>query len=294
MKADAAGTVITPAVLRGWPLPMPGDGKESRGHLLVVAGTVTTPGAARLAAEAALRAGAGKLTIATTAPAAATLAVALPEALVEPLPCGTDGSLSPGAADAVVRLARQADGLLVGPGFTDPEATVELLADVLPRLDLPLVLDATASAYLGRRPTALRDHAGAAVLTVNPDELALTAHRSRQAVDADPAPVVAALAATAGVVVLCGGTEKHVACPDGRAWVFQGGGPGLGVSGSGDVQAGIVAGLLARGAPADQAAVWAGYLHGRTGERLASEVGAVGFLARELLDQVPRILVEIG
>jgi ADP-dependent NAD(P)H-hydrate dehydratase len=66
------------------------------------------------------------------------------------------------------------------------------------------------------------------------------------------------------------------------------------VSGSGDVQAGIVAGLLARRAPAEQAAVWAAYLHGRTGERLSSDVGAVGLLARELLDQVPRVLVEIG
>jgi hydroxyethylthiazole kinase-like uncharacterized protein yjeF len=294
MNAGPRGTVITPAVLRDWPLPMPGDGKESRGHLLVVAGTATTPGAARLAAEAALRAGAGKLTIATTAPAAATLAVALPEALVEPLPCDTDGNLSPGAANALVRLAKDVDALVVGPGFTDPEASIELLAGMLPRLDLALVLDATASAYVGRHPSALRHHAGPAVLTVNPDELALTAHRSRQAVAADPAPVVATLAATAGVVVLCGGVDKHVACPDGRAWLFQGGGPGLGVSGSGDVQAGIVAGLLARGAPADQAAVWAAYLHGRTGERLSADVGAVGFLARELLDQVPRVLLEIG
>jgi ADP-dependent NAD(P)H-hydrate dehydratase len=85
-------TVITPAVLRDWPLPSPGGGKESRGHLLVVAGTVTTPGAARLTAEAALRAGAGELTVATTAATAATLAVALPEALVEPLPCEPGGS----------------------------------------------------------------------------------------------------------------------------------------------------------------------------------------------------------
>ena len=96
MSAPSPGTVITPAVLRDWPLPMPGDGKQSRGHVLVVAGTITTPGAARLTAEAALRVGAGKLTIATTTPTAAALAVALPGALVEPLPCDAGGSLSPG------------------------------------------------------------------------------------------------------------------------------------------------------------------------------------------------------
>lgn len=294
MSSPATSTVITPAVLRGWPLPKPGDGKEMRGHVLVVAGTVTTPGAARLTAEAALRAGAGKLSIATTSPTAAALAVALPEALVEPLPCDAGGSLSPGAADALVKLARDADALVVGPGFTDPEATVELLAGVLTRLDAAVVLDATASAYLGRHPTALRRHVGGAVLTVNPDELALTAHRSHESVADDPAPIVAALAATTGVVVLCGGTEKHVAAPDGRTWVFQGGGPGLGVSGSGDVQAGVLAGLLARGASPEQAAVWAAFLHGRAGERLSAEVGVVGFLAREELDQVPLVLMEIG
>lgn len=294
MSSPATSTVITPAVLRGWPLPKPGDGKEGRGHVLVVAGTVTTPGAARLTAEAALRAGAGKLSIATTSPTAAALAVALPEALVEPLPCDAGGSLSPGAADALVELARDADALVVGPGFTDPEATVELLAGVLTRLDAAVVLDATASAYLGRHPTALRRHVGGAVLTVNPDELALTAHRSHESVADDPAPIVAALAATTGVVVLCGGTEKHVAAPDGRTWVFQGGGPGLGVSGSGDVQAGVLAGLLARGASPEQAAVWAAFLHGRAGERLSAEVGVVGFLAREELDQVPLVLMEIG
>jgi hydroxyethylthiazole kinase-like uncharacterized protein yjeF len=294
MNTPVEGTVITPAVLRDWALPTPGDGKESRGHVLVVAGTIRTPGAARLTAEAALRTGAGKLTIATTTPTAAVLAVALPEALVEPLPCDSHGSLSPSAADALVELAQSADALVAGPGFTDPEATVELLAGMLPRLDLALVLDATASAYVGRHPDAMRRLDGRAVLTVNPDELALTAHRSRQAVTSDPAPIVAALAATAGTVVLCGGTDKHVASPDGRRWVFQGGGPGLGVSGSGDVQAGIVAGLLARGASADQTAVWAAYLHGRAGERLAADLGVVGSLAREQLDQVPRVLMEIG
>jgi ADP-dependent NAD(P)H-hydrate dehydratase len=294
VSSPASSTVITPAVLRDWPLPRPGAGKETRGHVLVVAGTVTTPGAARLSAEAALRAGAGKLTIATTSPTAATLAVAVPEALVEPLPCGAGGSLSPGAADALVKLARDADALVVGPGFTDPEATVELLAGVLPRLDGAVVLDATASAYLGQHPSALRRHNGGAVLTVNPEELALTAHRSQESVADDPAPIVAALAAATGVVVLCGSTEKHVATPDGRTWVFQGGGPGLGVSGSGDVQAGVLAGLLARGANPDQAAVWAAFLHGRAGERLSAEVGVVGFLAREELDQVPLVLVEIG
>ena len=70
--------------------------------------------------------------------------------------------------------------------------------------------------------------------------------------------------------------------------------PGLGVSGSGDVQAGIVTGLLARGADPVQAAVWGAFLHARPGERLAASVGAVGYLASELLGEVPRVLSELG
>jgi hydroxyethylthiazole kinase-like uncharacterized protein yjeF len=288
-------TVVTPAVLRDWSLPVPGGGKETRGHLLVVAGTASTPGAALLAAEAGLRAGAGKLTVATTAQTATGLAVAVPEARVIPLACGSgDDSPESREADTLVALAREADAMVIGPGYTDPERTVDLLARLLPRLDTTLVLDATASAYVGQRPDALRHLDGRAVLTVNPHELSRTAHRSPSAVRADPGPVALHLATTTGAVVLCGGTAKHVASPDGRHWLFEGGGPVLGVSGSGDVQAGIVAGLLARGAEPDQAAVWAAYLHGRAGERLAAAVGPLGALAREQLDHIPQVFSEVG
>ncbi|WP_345711231.1 NAD(P)H-hydrate dehydratase, partial [Kineococcus glutinatus] len=96
-----------------------------------------------------------------------------------------------------------------------------------------------------------------------------------------------------GATVAAGGGESWVAAPDGRLWLDASGGAGLGVSGSGDVLAGLVAGLCARGAAPEQAAVWASALHGRAGERLASSVGRLGFLARELPAQVPRVLAEI-
>jgi NAD(P)H-hydrate repair Nnr-like enzyme with NAD(P)H-hydrate dehydratase domain len=95
-------------------------------------------------------------------------------------------------------------------------------------------------------------------------------------------------------VVLCGGTAKHLVTPDGQAWVVEGGGPGLAASGSGDVQAGILAGLLARGVEPAQAAAWAGYVHARCGERLAAAIGPLGYLARELPAQVPRVLAELA
>jgi hydroxyethylthiazole kinase-like uncharacterized protein yjeF len=292
--AVVSPVVVTPAVLRRWPLPDSVGGKEQQGHVLVVAGTATTPGAALLAAEAALRAGAGKLSVLTTETTAATLAVGVPEAMVVPAPVDPDGNLAATAADLLCRLAQGTDAVVIGPGFGDPAASTDLLGHALPRLDVATVLDATASAYLGQRPHGLRHLEGRSVLTVNPHELAQTAHRSLQSVEEDPAAVAGEVAATTGAVVLCGGTSKHVVAPDGRCWVIEGGGPVLGVSGSGDVQAGIVTGLLARGAEPAQAAVWAAYVHGRVGERLAAAVGPVGALAREQLGHVPRVLAEVG
>src|SRR4051812_22498252 len=139
---------VTPALLRDWPLPEPGAGKHARGELLVLGGAAGTPGAVLLAGEAGLRAGAGKLALATVTSTAPPLGVAVPEAQVLGLPEDPTGCLAAAAADAAVQRAGAADTLLVGPGFGDPERTVALLEAVLPRLDLPLVVDGVASAYL--------------------------------------------------------------------------------------------------------------------------------------------------
>ena len=294
MTTEQTTELLTPGRLRAWPLPDATGDKESRGELLVLGGTRATPGAPLLAGEAGLRAGAGKLALATAASTAASLGVAVPEAQVVALGEDDDGNVAEAAAEAVLERASSAAALLVGPGFCDPAAAVALLRRVLPRVDLPVVVDAVGSAYLTEEPDGLAHLGGRAVLTVNVTELARTAGVGESDVEEDPVAVARKVAERSGVVVLCGGTGKCVAEPGGGAWRIDGGGPGLGVSGSGDVQAGIVAGLVARGADAAQAAAWGGYLHARVGERLAAAVGTVGFLARELPAQVPAALAELG
>jgi hydroxyethylthiazole kinase-like uncharacterized protein yjeF len=306
MPADLSGArrqagepaEITPSLLQEWPLPAPGKDKESRGRLLVLGGTASTPGAVLLAGEAALRAGAGKLQIATAAPVASALAVAVPEALVAPLRTDHAGNVASSGAGRIAELAEGADAVLLGPGFSDVDATVGLLTQVVPRLRCPLVLDALASAYVGRHRDGLAHLRGRAVLTVNPAELAQTLGAGQEGVgqeDAEDDPLDSArrLAGEASAVVLCGGQGKFVAAPDGRAWTSPAGCPGLGVSGSGDVQAGIVAGLLSRGAEPAQAAAWGGHVHGAAGDLLAQRVGRVGFLAREITECVPGLLEEL-
>jgi ADP-dependent NAD(P)H-hydrate dehydratase len=286
--------VVTPGVLREWGLPAVGDDKEARGRVCVLGGTDATPGAVRLAGEASLRAGGGKLAVATAASAVPALAVAVPEAAVIGLATDDDGNIAADAAGRVASWADGADVVLVGTGFSDPDASVALLRGLAPELGGTVVVDALGSAFLTEHPDGLHHLGGNAVLCVNPTELARTAGVSDDDMADDPWSVARDVARRSRVVVLCGGTEKHVVTPGGDAWLVQGGGPGLGVSGSGDVQAGIVAGLVARGAEPAQAATWGAFLHARAGERLAASVGVVGYLARELPGQVPRILVELG
>ena len=284
---------VTEETLREWPLPEPGSDKAARGQVLVAGGSAGTPGGVLLAGEASLRVGGGKLRIATAGTVAPALAVAVPEALVAPLPEAPGGSLGATAAGPLVELADGADVVLLGPGMSDVKAGVGLLERVVPRIDTKVVVDALASAFVTEHPDGLRHLSGRCVLTVNPTELARVLDRDEDEVSDDPVAAALDAAERTGVVVLCGGSVKAVGDPDGNSWLVRPGGPGLGVSGSGDVQAGLVAGLLARGAGCDQAAVWAAYLHGSAGDRLARTVGQVGFLARELLPVVPRLLADL-
>lgn len=285
---------VTPELLRAWPLPEPGSDKEARGVVLVVGGNSGTPGAVILSGEASLRVGGGKLQVATAERNAPQVARALPEALVAGLAQDDNGDIASRAAGEIVSLGQEAAVSLLGPGLLDPDTAAQLLAEVVPQLAGPVVVDALGSAYVTHHPDGLHHLEGRAVLTVNPTELARTLGADDDEVAHDPVGAALRLADRARAVVLCGGTRKIVATPDGDTWQVLEGGPGLGVAGSGDVQAGYVTGLVARGAEPAQAAVWGAYLHACSGDRLAERIGPVGFLARELAGQAPRLLAELA
>ena len=286
MPAGDPGGVITPGALREWPLPQPGGSKRSRGRIVVVGGSPSTPGAAMLAGLAALRVGAGVLSMAVAEPVAAAVAAAVPEASVHGLPAIA------GRADDPERLAAAvagSDTVVVGPGLDDPEVSRRVVAGVLDALepDTRLVVDAFALGVLPELPGVERI-AGRAVLTPNRAEAARLLERD-DVEGRDGAEVAADLAARYGATV---SYESWVADPDGRGWTVPAGHPGLGTSGSGDVLAGAVGGLLARGADPARAACWGTHLHSTAGDRLAARVGRLGFLARELVAELPLVLVE--
>jgi ADP-dependent NAD(P)H-hydrate dehydratase len=276
--------LVTAALLRDWSLPGASGSKQSRGRVVVAGGSRSTPGAVMLAGLAALRVGAGVLSLAVAEPVAAAVAAAVPEASVTALALAGD------RPDPAVRPAVEgAHAVLVGPGLDAPEPAEQLLHDVLDGSDddSVLVLDAFA---LGVLPNIDSGRiAGRAVLTPNSTEAARLISVDDVG-ERDPGEVAHAIAGEFDCVV---SFQSHIAAPDGRHWTVPTGHPGLGTSGSGDVLAGAVTGLLARGTDAAQAACWATYLHATAGDRLAAHVGRLGFLARELVDQLPFVLVEM-
>jgi ADP-dependent NAD(P)H-hydrate dehydratase len=277
-------TPITPPLLREWALPEPTGGKNARGSILVIGGSSQTLGAVLLAAEAALRAGAGKLQVATAESVAPFAATALPEALVRALPESDSGAIRAEGADVVRDLAEAADAVLMGPGMQDVDETQGFGDRLLPHLSGPVALDALGLASVTADVQCLRHLDARVVLTPNPTELAIALHVDEDELEEDPAAATVELAGRAKAAVGLGGATSWIAAPDGRLWRDDSGGAGLGVSGSGDVRAGITAGLL----------VWASHLHGRAGERLAATIGRLGFLARELPYQIPAVIDEIA
>jgi len=279
---------ITAQALRAWPLPSVSDesDKDARGRVFVVAAGAEVAGATLLTAVAALRAGAGKLQIGAPRSLATALALAVPEARVIPGAETADGELSPEAAETFARSLARSDAAVIGPGMLDEAAAGELTLRLLQTDGPALVVDAAAMLGLARDPGRAHRRAGEMVLTPHAGEMAALTGCSKAEVAAEPLAAARAAAARFKAVVVLKGATTLVVSPDGKAWRRDGGQAGLATSGSGDVLAGVIAGLLARGAAPAQAAAWAVLLHAEAGARLRRRLGRVGFLARELLDEL--------
>lgn len=283
--------------LKTMPLPEPrdGGGKEERGRVLAVGGSRELPGAILLAGLGALRAGAGKLQIGTPASIGLHLGLSVPEAMVAGLAETPDGSVAPAAAERVVALASRCAALLVGPGLTVDDDTEAFTRAVLEGLDdgPPIILDAAAMMRIASAKPALARHGERLIITPHAGEMAGILGVDKAEIEADPAGTARSAAADLGIVVVLKGGCSFIAAPDGRLWSCQHGNVGLATSGSGDTLAGFMTGLLARGAEPVQAAIWSVFLHGEAGNRLAKSVGPLGYLARELLHQIPAIMADL-
>jgi ADP-dependent NAD(P)H-hydrate dehydratase len=282
--------LITDALLRRWPLPGPAKegSKEERGRALIIAGAMEMPGAAILASTAALRAGAGKVRVATAEEAALAVGTAAPELFVHAI---AEGKRRPSSLKGILDSAKKADAVLIGPGMRDQDAIRTLLPELLRIEDLgALIIDATALPISGKLLAPRNSLAGKTIITPHAAEMASLCDLSVEEVERDPQRIAQQAARRFQSIVVLKGAETLICSESGPAYLNRRGNVGLATAGSGDVLAGILAGLCARGTDPLPAAVWAVALHARAGENLARRMGPIGYLAREIIDQIPLVI----
>lgn len=267
--------------------------KGTFGHVLVVAGSEGKTGAAALAARAALRGGAGLVTLACPASLNDILEPLLLEAMTAPLPDTPERGLAARAEDALLRLAHARSVVALGPGLGTSTETVSLVRSFVCRCERPLILDADGLNALGAEPELLRDRGAPAVLTPHPGEAARLLGISAVEVNSDRIGHARALAARADAVVVLKGAPTVTAEPDGTVTVNTTGGPALAVGGTGDVLTGLIAALVAQGLSAARAGALGAFVHGCGGDRIAARQGSAGLLASDLADELPAAQREV-
>jgi len=270
--------------------PLPRDAhKGDRGRVLLVAGSQSMPGAARLAGWGALRGGAGLVTIATPETAHPIVAADLPCAMTLPLPA-RKGALTSTGATAAREAAKSMNAIGIGPGLTTRVGP--FLLRMLKKLAPPVVLDADALNVLAADDDLLAEHDAPRVLTPHPGEAARLLGRD---VPGDAKGRLAAAAELADrwhAVVVLKGAGTVVTDAD-SFFVNKSGNPGMACGGAGDVLTGLLTARLAQGMDPLDAAIQAVWVHGRAGDLAAAAVGPHGMIATDIVGNIPAALAEL-
>lgn len=266
--------------------------KGDYGRALLIGGSRGMSGAISLAGMAALRAGAGLVTLGVPDVCLETVAGFEPCAMTVPLPCDAQGCLVTAAEESIVSLARRADVLACGPGLGHGLEVAPLVRALYTSVALPLVVDADGLNALAERPDGLTRPGGERVLTPHPGEFQrLTGVAARDARAQEERAM--ALAAAEGIVIVLKGHRTLIA--DGRRSVRNTtGNPGMATAGSGDVLTGIITALLGQGLGGWEAARLGVYVHGLAGDLAAAHLTQLGMTARDLVTFLPHAWKELG
>jgi ADP-dependent NAD(P)H-hydrate dehydratase / NAD(P)H-hydrate epimerase len=273
-----------------------GGNKGDYGHALIVAGSYGKSGAAVMASWAALRAGAGLVTVAMPDPILSMVAAHTPEVMTEPLPATTAGTLSLAAFDGgrLPNLVEKKRVLAIGPGLSTNDETVKVVHKLLANRNVPIVLDADGLNAFAGRATELRHDAGKLALTPHPGEMSRLANCSITDVQSHRLALALECAKAWNAHVVLKGQATIVASPDGHAFINSTGNPGMGTAGTGDVLTGILAGLTAQFPPKPGSNDWARtlafgvYLHGLAGDIAYEDFSRAPLLATDLIRALPR------
>jgi ADP-dependent NAD(P)H-hydrate dehydratase / NAD(P)H-hydrate epimerase len=261
--------------------------KGDFGHVLVIAGSHGKTGAAAMSGMAALRSGAGLVTVASAESAVPVIASHCPELMTEPLP-ETDGAISQRSFDygRLEKIAASKDVIALGPGLGAHPETVQLVRRIATEFSQPMVIDAD-----GLNALAGSDFHGGGrlrVLTPHPGEMARLIGKTTSEVQGNRIFVARSFAMERQVILLLKGYRTLIAFPDGRVWINPTGSPALATGGTGDILTGTIAGLLAQFPnDPDNAVAAAAYIHGRAGELGAADLGEKSLIATDLLRFYP-------
>ena len=271
--------------------------KGSYGHLLVVAGSFGKTGAAAMAAKAALKIGAGLVTVATAASGLPAIARSMMELMTEPLAETPEKSIAAEAAARVVELLEGKNGLVLGPGLTTHPSTAEFVRRLLPKIKVPAVIDADGLNIISSDPGLLgllKDLPGPVVLTPHPGEFARLTSSSIPDVLARRLELAPAFAERHGVYLVLKGYRTLVAAPDSRVFVNPTGNPGMASGGSGDVLSGLIGSEIVQEKNTLEAVVAAVYAHGLSGDLGSAKLSEKSLTASDLIRFLPQAIKSLG
>lgn len=285
---------ITGAMVRNLlPLRAANAHKGDAGRVLICAGSPGYTGAAALCGNAAVKAGAGLVSLLTPLSSREVLAVKLTEVMVHGLLERMPGVLGGGAANDVLQRSQNADVLALGPGLGVSESTQQAVRDILTKAELPVVIDADALTALQGHTDMLVQMQAPKSLTPHPGEMARLTGLAVENIDRDRIQVAAKYAREWQAVLVLKGAPTVIGCPDGTVYVNSTGSSALATGGSGDVLTGIIAALAAQGITLQEAAVCGVYLHGLAGTLACGDVGlAAGEIAGHLGEARRQALAE--
>ncbi len=272
--------------------------KGSVGDVLLIAGSRGKTGAAALASETVLRAGAGLVTVATARSAQSLLVTqARTEVMTEALDETQEGAISSAALDRALRLAQKRTVIAIGPGLSSSDESTRAFArEMVERRTAPAVIDADGLNALAPWPEELKGSDEAPIIvTPHPGEMARLTGRMNAEVVADRINVAREFATKHHVITVLKGSRTVIASPGGQVYVNPTGNAGMATAGSGDVLTGLVAGLLAQ-RPSEplEATVAAVYLHGLAGDLAASKLGLRPLIASDIIAHLSEAILRVG
>jgi hydroxyethylthiazole kinase-like uncharacterized protein yjeF len=268
--------------------------KGHTGHLLVVAGSTGKTGAAAMTALAAMRCGAGLVTLGIPESLNMVLEVQVIEAMTCPLPETKGGLLGESAFKAVCQLLADKKCLALGPGLGTAIETQKLVHGLVQHSPIPIVIDADGLNCLVGHTHILKNLKVPAILTPHPGEMARLMHSTTAEIQKDRVDCARSFAKNFQVHVVLKGARTVIAHPDGRVFVNPTGNSGMASGGMGDVLTGMIAGFVSQGYSPETSAHLGVYLHGSAGDDLCAKKGPFGYLATELMHAVPEQIQKLS